>query len=321
VPVRLAIGVPSDASDDGLRFASQLGCTGVVWPAPRIPGEHRWEYEDLVQLRERTERVGLRLEAIQTTPATWVADIQLGGPERDRQIDHYAATVRNIGRAGISVLAYNWRPNQLYRTGPLPGRGGARVTAFDAELARGQPLSFGRVYSAEEMWASYEHFVRTVIPVAREAGIRLALHPDDPPNQHIGGVARIFGSLEAFERASRIVESPAWGLLSCTGCWAEMAGGDYVLRAIRHFGARRQIAYVHFRDVQGHGDRFNECFIGEGPSDITAWLRALKQVDFDGPVIGDHTPRMVGDEGWSPRGRAFQTGYIAGMLRVLDDLS
>jgi mannonate dehydratase len=321
--MRIALGLPGDATDDHLRYARQLGCEGVVLPTPRRldrPGATTWAHEDLAEIKAWVEGHGLRLEALQRTPNAWIDPIRLNLPDAERALEDLATTVRNVGRAGIPALAYNWRPNQLYRTGTKPGRGGAEVTHFDpahpkaAEL----PLSHGRAYTADDLWASYERFARAIVPVAEEAGVRLALHPDDPPGPSVGGVARIFSSFEGFERASRIVDSPAWGLLFCTGCWAEMGGTEYVLRGIRHFGARGQIVYVHFRDVIAEGGCFEECFIGEGPMDVVEVMRALKEVGFDGAIIDDHAPKMVGDEeGWHPRARAYQTGYLAGLLRAL----
>jgi mannonate dehydratase len=320
--MRLAIGLPSRAGDDDLTYARQLGCEGVVLATPAsLPGDQGWEYEDLLRLRQQVESHELRLEAIQNMPPSFLDKIRLGLPGRDEQIEHVRATIRNLGRAGVPILGYNWRPNQLYRTGTKPTRGGAIVTTFDARLARDLPLSHGRAYSADEMWANYEYFLKAVLPVAEEAGVRLALHPDDPPGQTIGGVARIFGSFEAFERASRLVESPSWALLFCVGCWSEMGGEANVLRGIRHFGPRHQIAYVHFRDVQGVGDEFAECFIGEGNLNVTTVLRALKDVGFDGCLIDDHVPQLLGDDGWHPRGRAYSTGYLAGLLRAVNELT
>lgn len=319
--MRVAIGLPSDATDEHLNYAKQLGCSGVVLASPaRLPGEARWEYEDLRALREWVEGHGLRLEAIQNWPARFFDRARLGLPGRDEQIENCQATIRNAGRAGIPILAYNWRPNPLYRTSTKPGRGGAEVTVFDLDAARDLPLSHGREFSAEEMWANYAYYIKAVIPVAEEAGVRLALHPDDPPGPPIGGVARIFSSFEGFERGSRIVESPSWSLLFCTGCWSEMGGTANVLRGIEHFGPRGQIAYVHFRDVQGTGDHFAECFIGEGQLDITKVLRTLQEVGFNGPLIDDHVPHLVGDTGWAPRGRAYSTGYLMGLLRAMEDL-
>lgn len=319
--MRIAVGVPGNATDEQLTLASQMGCSGVVIASPAIPYDQGWAYDDLARLRERIESFGLRLEAIQHIPLDKLDQIRLGLPGRDEQIGYFQNTLRAMGRAGIPILAYNWRPNRLYRTGRVPGRGGALVTAFDAEQAKDQPLSFGRAYSAEELWSTYEYFVRRVVPVAEEAGVKLALHPDDPPGFDIGGVARIMSSFEAFVRASEIVESPSWGLLFCIGCWAEMGGTENVLRGIRHFGPRGKIFYVHFRDVQGTAARFQECFPGEGVLDVTAVMRALKESGFTGCIIDDHAPLMAGDEGWAPRSRAYQTGYLMGLLRAVDDLT
>ncbi|MGH2461228.1 MAG: mannonate dehydratase [Chloroflexota bacterium] len=319
--MRVAIGLPGNATDDQLTFAKQLGCSGVVLATPaRLPGGARWEYADLVRLREWVESHDLKIESIQNTPASFFDQVRLGLPGRDEQIENYQATIRNLGRAGIPILGYNWRPNPLYRTGAKPGRGGAQVTTFDLDLARDLPLSHGRAFSADELWANYEYFIRAVMPVAQEAGVRLALHPDDPPGPSIGGVARIFSSFEGFERASRIVESPSWSLLFCVGCWSEMGGEENVLRGIRHFGPRGQLGYVHFRDVQGTGDHFAECFIGEGNLGVTTVMRALRDVGYSGFLIDDHVPHLVEDTGWAPRGRAYSTGYLMGLLRAVSDL-
>jgi mannonate dehydratase len=321
--MRVAIGLPSKAADWHFMLAKQMGCQEVVLATPAdLPGEHRWEYEDLARLRERVESFGLKIGAIQNTPARFIDEARLGLPGRDRQIENYQATIRNVGRAGIPILSHNFRPDPLYRTGTMAGRGGAVMTTFDRDLARDLPLTFGREFTTEEMWANYEYFAKAVLPVAVESGVRLPIHPDDPPGDAIGGVARIFSSFEGFERARQLVgESPAWGLLFCVGCWTEMGGTENVLRGIRHFGPRNQIVYVHLRSVEGEGDRFNECFIGEGPLDVTAVVRALKEVGFRGFAIDDHAPKMVGDEDWHPRARCYQTGYAMGLLRAVSDLA
>ena len=318
--LRVAIGLPSDATDEHLIFAKQLGCEGVVLAMPaRLPGEARWEYEDLVRLREWVEGYGLRIESIQNTPHSFWMKVRLGEPGRDEQLENYLQTIRNIGRAGIPVLGYNFRPHPLYRNAHVEGRGGAVMTAYRrAELK--DELTFGREISADEMWANHEYFVQAAAPVAEAAGIRLALHPDDPNDGPIGGVARIFSSFEGFERASQAIKSPAWGLLFCIGCWTEMGGTANVLRGIRHFGPQNRIVYVHFRDIKGTASDFSECFVGSGDLDVTAAMRALKESGFNGAIIDDHAPRMIGDEGWSFRARGYQTGYIQGLLRAIEDM-
>jgi mannonate dehydratase len=275
-------------------------------------------------MRERIESFGLRCEAVQNTPLDDLDQIRLGLPGREGALARYQQTVRNMGRAGIPLLAYNWRPNRLYRTGVVSGRGGAKVTTFDLAQVTEQLLSHGRAYSAEELWATHDDFLREVLPVAAEAGVRIVLHPDDPPGVEIGGVARIMSSFEGFVRAAEVADGVApdhWGLLYCVGCWAEMGGTANVLRGIRHFGPRGQLGYVHFRDVQGSGTCFRECFPGEGEIDLTAVMVALRDFGFDGVIIDDHAPLMVGDEGWAPKSRAFQTGYLQGLLRAVQDLA
>jgi mannonate dehydratase len=319
--MRIAIGLPSDATDEHLIYAKQLGCEGVVLATPkRLPGEERWEYEDLVRLREWVEGYGLKIESIQNTPHSFWMKVRLGAPGREQQLENYLQTIRNIGRAGIPVLGYNFRPHPLYRNAQVEGRGGAIMTAYQRSALTPE-LTFGREISADEMWANHEYFVKAAVPVAEQAGVRLALHPDDPNDVPIGGVARIFSSFEGFERASQAITSPAWGLLFCIGCWTEMGGTQNVLRGIRHFAPQNRIVYVHFRDIKGTVSDFSECFVGSGDLDVTAAMRALKENGFKGAIIDDHAPRMVGDEGWNFRARGYQTGYVQGLLRAIEDMT
>ena len=321
--MRIGVGVGGDPSDEQLMQAKQMGCSGVVVASPALPWAGGWSDDDLARLRARIASFDLRLEAIQHTPLDEFDLIRLGLPGREAALADYQRTIRALGRAGIPILAYNWRPNRLYRTGEAAGRGGARVTTFDRALAADLPLSHGRVYGAEELWATHDAFLRAVVPVAAEAGVTLALHPDDPPGIDLGGVARIMGDFASFSRAAETAAAIApagWGLLFCVGCWAEMGGTAEVLRGIRHFGPQGRIAYVHFRDVRGTAARFSECFPGEGDVDVTAVMRALREVGFAGVVIDDHAPLMVGDSGWAPKSRAFQTGYLQGLLRAVEDL-
>ncbi|MGH2350175.1 MAG: mannonate dehydratase [Chloroflexota bacterium] len=319
--MRIAIGQFNEPSHERLTFARQLGVSGVLLNTPRLPGQHRWEYDDLARLREHIESYGLRLEALENTPKQFYEHAMLGGPERDRQIEHYQATIRNMGKAGIPILGYHWMPNSVWRTQQSPrvrGRGGARVTVFELELANDRPNTHDRVYTADDLWENYDYFIKAVIPVAEEAGVRLALHPDDPPVPSLGGVARIFNSFEGFKRGSEIVDSPNWGLDFCMGCWSEMGGHQNVIKGIRHFGSRGQIYYGHFRDVQGTADSFAECFLGEGNVDLVQAMRTFKEVGFTGFLIDDHVPHMVDDSDWGHRGRAYATGYMLALLSAVE---
>ena len=153
----------------------------------------------------------------------------LGLPGRDGQIAHMQATIRNLGRAGIPTLGYHWVPNGVWRTpDPAVLTGGARGTRFDLAAHEDAGFTHGREFTADEMWENYQYYLERILPVAEEAGVRLALHPDDPPVPSLGGIARIFGSFDAFRRAMDRFDSPNHGLNFCMGCWSEMGGHDNV---------------------------------------------------------------------------------------------
>ncbi len=327
--MRVAIGQFNELTHERLTYARQLGVAGVQLNTPVLPGKQRWEVQDLRWMRERCDNYGLRLEALENVPVSFYDRAMLGLPGRDEQIEHYQATIRNMGAAGIPTLGYHWMPNSVWRTPNVQGRGGAIVTAFDMNLVeagaelfvgvREHPLAPGRIFSAEEMWDNYTYFIKAVLPVAEEAGVKLALHPDDPPVPELGGIARLFYHFEGFKRAMEIGDSPNHGLDFCMGCWSEM-GPNGVIDAIRFFGPRGKILYVHMRDVQGCVPTFQECFLGEGNQDIVAVFRTLKEVGFDGFIIDDHVPHMVDDTQWAHRGRAHATGYIQAMVEAVNKL-
>jgi mannonate dehydratase len=317
--MRLAAGQFSEVTDERLAFINQLGLKDVLLNTPALPGETHWEFMDLLHLRTRIEDAGLRLASIENVPIHFYMKAMLGLPGRDEQIEHMATTIRNMGRAGIPILGYHWMPNSVWRTSrTTPGRGGAKVTSFDMALAENAPLSFDRVYTEEEMWANYAYCIRALLPVAEGAGVKLALHPDDPPVESLGGVARIFRNFEGFRRAMEIGDSPMHGLDFCHGCWSEMGPG--VLDAIRFFGKQGKILYVHFRDVQGTVPKFQECFIDEGNSNMFEVIKTLKQVGFTGFLIADHVPHMVDDTPWGHRARAYAIGYMRALLEVVEEL-
>jgi mannonate dehydratase len=325
--MRVAIGQFSELSHERLTFAAQLGASGVLLNTPVLPGERRWAVADLVWLRRRCEQYGLRLEALENVPLSFYDLAMLGLAGRDEQIADYQATICNMGAAGIPILGYHWMPNSVWRTPDAHGRGGAIVTAFDiaqtdaGPLRHGvkqHPLLEGRTLDAEQMWDNYNYFLERVLPVAEEAGVTLALHPDDPPVPALGGIARLFHSFAGFKRAMETFDSPNHGLDFCMGCWSEM--GPDPIAAIRYFGERGKIVYVHFRDVQGTVPRFQECFLGEGNVDVVAAMRALKEASFDGFIIDDHVPHLVDDTEWGHRGRAHATGYIQALVAAVNKL-
>ena len=325
--MRVAIGQFNELSHERLTFAAQIGASGVLLNTPVLPGEQRWEVHDLAWLRQRCQAYGLRLEALENVPVHFYDRAMLGLEGRDEQIANYQATIRNMGAAGIAILGYHWMPNGVWRTPSVKGRGGAVATAFDMAQIDSAPLVWGarkhpllgeRELSAEQIWDNYRYFMERVLPVAEQSGVTLALHPDDPPVPMLGGIARLFHGFEGFKRAVDEFDSPNHGLDFCMGCWSEMGSG--VLDAIRYFGERGKLVYVHFRDVQGHVPAFQECFLGEGNVDVVAAMRALKEIGFSGFIIDDHVPQLVDDTTWGHRGRAHATGYIQALVAAVNAL-
>ena len=333
--MRIGLGQFREMSDEMLSFIKQLGVDDFLMNTPILPGDHQWETEDLASLKERADQAELRLMSLENVPTSFYDKVMLGLPGRDEQIEHMQATIRNIGRAGIPILGYHWMPSSVWRTGePATLRGGARGTRFDLAAHADAPLSHDREYSAEEMWENYEYYLSRILPVAEEAGVTLALHPDDPPVKSLAGVARIFSSFSGFARAMERFDSRHHGLDFCMGCWSEMGdaaraprgegesdadtASSGVIEAIRYFGKRKKIVYVHFRDVEGCVPEFNECFVDQGNQNKLEVMRAFKEVGFSGFFITDHVPRMAGDTQWGHRGRAYAVGYIRALIDVVN---
>lgn len=343
--IRISLGHVDSYDERSAIFGRQLGLRSVQLHLPdNLPrdGGH-WRTEDLRALRERCEADGLRLEGLENVPVPWFDQVLRGLPGRDEQLEHYCSTLRNMAEAGIDLLGYNFMVTYVWRTSmAAPGRGGALVTAFDlADVDGGNALAAYKLtpdepvdpagfspLSATDLWANHQYFLDAVLPVAEEVGVRIALHPDDPPvDVPLGGAARIFTSPEALVQAYESAGgSPAWGLNLCLGTVSEMGGQAAAERVIDFFGPRGAIAYVHFRDVVGTVPAFREGFLGEGNLDVPAVIRRLVHTGFDGFLIDDHVPAMIGDldtwgdtssEAYCSRARAHAIGYLQGVLEAV----
>jgi len=335
--MRIAAGQFRELSQPDLRFARQIGCDGVTvnkpdfdspaWVAflgkqftaaagPRPP-TRRWSALDLAHLRSAVEAHGLALECVEGVPKNLLDRAMLGLPGAEEQVEDIKATIRAMGAAGIGVLGYNWIPDGVWRTAKAAhGRGGALVTGYDHAIGARVTTHAMPPRDAGAMWASWERFITAVLPVAEEAGVRLSLHPDDPPVPMLDGVARIFHDEAGFARAMSFADSPMHGIAFCTGTFAE-AGAEGMMAALRRFARAGRIHYVHLRSVEGQLPRFHESFIDEGTVNPVAVLRTLRDAGFDGFVIDDHVPRVEDDTVWGHRSRAYATGYIAGIVRAL----
>ena len=282
--MRIAL-VCTPLSDANLRLASQIGVTDIVG---RFPGLN---LNDMLALRDRITRFGMKLSVIEGyIPHD---QIVLGAVGRDRQIEDFKTLLRHMGKADVPICCYNWVPNDEWaRTGTRsPERGNAMVTSFDVDLIQSQSTPISPAISDEQLWDNLKVFLEQVLPTAEEAGVKLAMHPDDPPLLSLRGQRRIVHNLDAFERLVQLVPSPSNSICFCQGCFSEM--GLDVPAAIRRLGPH--ISYVHFRDVRGCVPKFHETFHDTGQTNMFEAIRAYQEVGFDGPMRPDHVPVLEGE--------------------------
>jgi len=304
------------ASEEYLLFAQQFGATDILFNTPLIPGDGgKWQLQDLVKLRLRVEQFGMKLSALENVPTSFYDHIMLNGPRRDEQIENMIFTVRNMARAGIPIFGYNWMPSHVWRTPPALIRGGALATAYDHALGSKYPLTHGREYSEEEMWQNLEHWIKIITPVAEEEGIRLGIHPCDPPVDKLGGIPQLLRSFESYKRLVEIYPSDSNGIEFCQGTFSEMK--DDIYEMIDYFVSRKKILYVHFRNVSSKVPNFYEEFVNTGYVDMHKAMKIYHKHSFDGFFIDDHVPHTHGDTPWGHRGRAFANGYIQAMIEAV----
>jgi mannonate dehydratase len=303
------------------RMFKQVGVDRAVGVLPRRARDWReddvdrpWDYAPLAQYRDMVVDEGFELVVIEDNPPMDRA--RMGRPGRDEEIEQFCRLVENMGKLEIPVLCYNWIPLLGWmRTGvSVPWRGGARTTSYDqaATVAAAKVID---PIDAEALWANFRYFLERVLPVAEKAGVRLALHPDDPPVAEIRGLPRIMNSIDAFQRALDTVKSEANAICLCQGNFTLMT--DDLPTAIRQFGSQDAIAFVHFRDVYGTAESFVETFHEEGQTDMLACMRAYQEAGYDGVLRVDHVPTLEGDvapvPGYAPLGRLHAIGYAAGL--------
>ena len=342
-------------SEDNFRFAKQAGASHLVvhlvnYFAGRSPvldsGEFNmgwgttdakgklWTYEELRDIRKSIEAAGLKWEAIENfDPAHW-HDILLDGPQKKQQLEDVKQMIRAVGKAGIPIMGYNFSLAGVWgwTRGPF-GRGDAISVRYDESKIDPQtPIPNGMVWNMiydpdapkgtvprvppAELWQRFEWFLSQIIPVAEEAGVKMALHPDDPPADFLRGTARLVNQPHKYQRVIDLAPSKSNTLEFCLGSLQEMREGD-VYQSIEHYGRQGRIAYVHFRNVRGKVPLYQEVFVDEGDLDMLRALSILRDVGYDGVIIPDHTPEMSCDAPWHA-GMAYALGYIRAAMQVVE---
>jgi mannonate dehydratase len=289
-----------------------------------------WSFEELSALKAAAESHGLNIEAIENfDPAHW-HDVLLDGPKKEQQLENLKTIVRTVGRAGIPIIGYNFSlAGVAGRVKGTWGRGGAEVVGMDGPCDK--PIPNGMIWNmiydrnaapgnidlipAEELWRRHGDFLDALLPVAEEARVTLAAHPDDPPMPSVRGQPRLVNQPELYQRLIDRHSSPRNALEFCLGTIAEMNGGS-VYQAVDDYSRQGKIAYVHFRNVRGKVPYYRETFVDEGDIDMVRVLRILKKNGFDGVLIPDHAPAMSCAAPWHA-GMAYACGWMKGALQSL----
>ena len=321
--LKVAAQMSPEPSEEEMAFVRQMGVEyAVTWvdSAKASPEYYR-------RRREHFARGGIQLYGLGNGSVHNVDAITLNLPNRDEKVAEYKAHIRNLGQADIPYTTYAHMANSVWSTPPEQTRGGSRARAFDmARLAEaagggftGEGLTHGREYSEEELWDNFASFAKEIAPVAEEAGVRIGIHPDDPPGVPLGGVPRpIFSSFDGYKRALEIADSPNVGMCLCIGCWLEggEAMGRDVVETIRYFGGQGKIFKVHYRNVDKPLPHFVETFVDDGYFDMYQAMRTLAEVGYDGTLIPDHIPQM-GDDG--RLGTAYTLAYMRALQKRAEE--
>ena len=311
-----------EAAAAAARRIRQLGVEHVISGGGRIP----WEEGRLKEMMDRLKTNGLTL-----------ANLMISGfpnaiynrPGKDADIENVIQSIRAAGKVGLPVVEYNWYAHRAMEGYfEETGRAGAGWTGFDyARMKDLPPLPEEGAHTLDEMWASITYFLKAVVPEAEKAGVRLALHPNDPPAPLSRGSQQIMGTIDGWRKLVGIVNSPSNGITFDCGVTREMNGDP--VEVCRWFASRDRINHVHFRNVkvQKPYERYTEVFIDEGENDMFAVMQELVQHNDTRLIYPEH-PRGIDYDRERPNFRpqypggggyaayAFNVGYTRAMLQA-----
>lgn len=314
-PANLKIGhiMNWNVSGDFLHFCKQIGLKWARLMYHEDPGVDR-----LRTIQKRFESYGVRIYS-GCHYSYRSLRVQLGQPGRDQDIETFQKFLRSLGKLGIPAVNYDFHPANTYTTAYIEHRG-YKTRQFSVKDFREkiEKQAFDREYSAEDIWANYTYFMKAVLPVAEEANVKMALHPDDPPLAKMNGVAKLFVHYDGYKRAEQIAgNSKHWGLRLCVGTWME--GGDKMgkdtIGMIHDFGRRGKLFDIDFRNVSSPLPVFHETFPDEGYTDMYQVMKALRQVKFSDGIVPDHIPPLAGDTQERRAGLAYCIAYFRALLR------
>ncbi len=305
--------------DATMRRIRQLGVTYVCMSDYELP----WTEE---RLKHRMDRLASHDLTLFNQMFEGFPNAIYGRPGRDEDIEKVIQSIRVAGKLGLPVMEYNFYAHRIVEGYyDAEGRGGSAYTAFDYELIRDlPPLPGVGAHTMDEMWDNVTYFLKAVVPVAEEVGVRLALHPNDPPAPISRGSEQIMGSIEGWKKLVDIVPSPHNGITFDCGVTREL-GGDPV-EVCRYFGELDQINHMHYRNVitEIPGQKYTEVYLDEGEVDMFAVMKELVRQKYPRLIYPEHPPLIDADrehpfEGISSTrysGFAYTTGYARAMLQA-----
>jgi len=340
--IKIAAQVRPNPSDEDIAFIKELGLDYVTLFA----GKGEANYDFFMKQREIFESNDLKIYGFGNSNIHNHASLVLNLNDRDIVIEDYKKYIRDLSKAGIFYSTYAHMANGVWSTAKEPTRGGAMGRAFDLNsetyyINNGQTISkddltHSREYSEEELWSNFEYYIKAVKPTIEESGVKVGIHPDDPPGLKLGGVPRcIFSTFSGYQRALEIADSPNIGICLCAGTWLE--GGDTteknVTQMAKYFGDQNKLFKIHFRNVDKPLPHFKETFLDDGYMDMYKIIRVLKEVNFDGIIIPDHNPTMgsLDDRGSESNhyeskygvenrtATAFAIGYMKALVERVED--
>jgi mannonate dehydratase len=312
----------SPGEDHKVRLARQIGIThAIVTVTPATRGRSRSQYaEALAKVKADFNAAGMIFAGVESHPVS-AEKIKLGLPGRDEEIENYQQAIRVLAQLGVPMVCYNWMAGLgWYRTkSDVPERGGALVSEFDLLEAEKLGLTEWGAVSEETIWNNLKYFLNAVMPVADEVGMKMALHPDDPPLSPLRGIGRILTSAAAFRRVMGLHPSPMNGITFCQATFRLM--GEDIAALVAEWCAQKKIFFVHLRDVEGSRERFRETFHDNCPVDLARMLRIYHDNGFEGPMRPDHAPTLDGEPndkpGYAMGGKLFAVGYMKGAMDAM----
>jgi mannonate dehydratase len=331
--VKLSCYISPRATDDEIDYLELLG----------VPYTYTW-IDHLVQnaevinsLKKRLAERGITLYNGGDGLLAKNPSIILGLEDRDQKIAEWEELLKVMAQLGLYSMTFTWEADNVQSSGDCFVRGGAPSRYVDEREFEKRPPAHGRIYQKDELWETFTYFIKKIIPVCERLGIRLALHPCDPPLPMVNGYASLITSYDDYKKAFEIAGSKALGMEFCCGCWLE--GGDRfgnLIEGFKKFARDGRVIITHFRNISAPMPYFEERFIDDGYGDMYKIMESFYEADYDGTVILDHTPPMInakrlgkdmkdatypsgdvfhGVSGWK-EAMAFSIGYIKALMGV-----